>query len=419
MHEIVPLNEGQLEGVRKFDSFYLDPKTQVMKLIGESGTGKSTLVKYLLNHLDDLHSMAKLLDPSYEPLDLIVSATTHQACEALTISTDGVYEVRTIHSVLCLRLNKDLKTGKSELIPRLPQGHPDLPKDSLIVVDEVSFMDQKLLSHLYTLTENCKFLLVGDSGQLTPVGSTFMPAFAAKGIEHTLSKVERQAAGPLFDLCKEFRKTVFESTWPKIELDGEELIHLPRLEWEAEIYNAFMNPEVYGNCKVLAYTNAAVINMNNMLSSKINGSAAPKAGQRMLCNTAVTNRTEQIKTNEEVLIIDIQPGHRWGLPGYNLQLAGMKRMYFMPTSRDDLKMVIKTARNEDDFALLGEIDGMAIDLRPSFSCTVNKSQGSTFDTVFIDLDDIGRYVRSANQLARALYVSYSRARKRVIMTGDL
>lgn len=65
------------------------------------------------------------------------------------------------------------------------------------------------------------------------------------------------------------------------------------------------------------------------------------------------------------------------------------------------------------------MEGFVIDLRPSFACTVTKSQGSTFDWVFIDLDDICKRIHHPNQLARALYVAFSRARQGVIMTGDM
>jgi ATP-dependent exoDNAse (exonuclease V) alpha subunit len=60
-----------------------------------------------------------------------------------------------------------------------------------------------------------------------------------------------------------------------------------------------------------------------------------------------------------------------------------------------------------------------IDLRPSFAQTVNKSQGSTYDIVMIDLNDICSKCRTLEQLARILYVALSRGRSRIIMTGDL
>lgn len=63
------------------------------------------------------------------------------------------------------------------------------------------------------------------------------------------------------------------------------------------------------------------------------------------------------------------------------------------------------------------IDGW-IDLRAAYACTINKAQGSTYDKVFIDLDDIKK-CNSGNQIARMLYVGVSRARLIVYLCGDL
>jgi ATP-dependent exoDNAse (exonuclease V) alpha subunit len=57
-------------------------------------------------------------------------------------------------------------------------------------------------------------------------------------------------------------------------------------------------------------------------------------------------------------------------------------------------------------------------LRAAYAQTINKSQGSTYDRVFIDLDDLAR-CSSGDQLARMLYVGFSRARHQVFLTGDL
>ena len=59
-----------------------------------------------------------------------------------------------------------------------------------------------------------------------------------------------------------------------------------------------------------------------------------------------------------------------------------------------------------------------LDLRSQYASTVHKAQGSSYDEVFIDLWDIGRCNRPSDT-ARMLYVSISRARKRVILSGEL
>lgn len=90
----------------------------------------------------------------------------------------------------------------------------------------------------------------------------------------------------------------------------------------------------------------------------------------------------------------------------------------MPNSRQAKQDRLKQARADEDFHLVEEMESRWIDLRAAYACTINKAQGSTYDKVFIDLDDIRR-CNSGNQIARMLYVAVSRARHQVIFTGDL
>ena len=73
---------------------------------------------------------------------------------------------------------------------------------------------------------------------------------------------------------------------------------------------------------------------------------------------------------------------------------------------------------QKDWTKAYSIEENIADLRPSTSCTVHKSQGSTYDTVFIDLANIGTCTHN-NELARMLYVAVTRARSRIVMHGGL
>ena len=58
------------------------------------------------------------------------------------------------------------------------------------------------------------------------------------------------------------------------------------------------------------------------------------------------------------------------------------------------------------------------DLRYTYASTINKAQGSTYDTVYIDLNDLAKCNDRDLQL-RLLYVAVSRARHKVVFTGDI
>ena len=65
-----------------------------------------------------------------------------------------------------------------------------------------------------------------------------------------------------------------------------------------------------------------------------------------------------------------------------------------------------------------EISNQTLDLRKVEASTVHKAQGSTLDTVFIDLDDISKCTQK-QLTAKLLYVAASRARKKIIFFGEL
>jgi ATP-dependent exoDNAse (exonuclease V) alpha subunit len=91
---------------------------------------------------------------------------------------------------------------------------------------------------------------------------------------------------------------------------------------------------------------------------------------------------------------------------------------FHPKSLAEKNERIKVARAAEDTNLLAIIENSWVDLRGAYACTINKAQGSTFDSVFLDLDDVSR-CNSGDQIARMLYVAVSRARNHVYLCGDL
>jgi len=91
---------------------------------------------------------------------------------------------------------------------------------------------------------------------------------------------------------------------------------------------------------------------------------------------------------------------------------------FMAKHQQDVKKLLKQLKAKGSRGTATEIETEWVDLRAAYSCTINKSQGSTYRKVFIDLDDIKR-CRTPNTVARLMYVAVSRASEQVIMTGDL
>lgn len=412
-----PLTEGQLKGYELFSRFFMDPMENVMCLKGWSGTGKSTLVQYILLMIPKLNDMIKLLDPDYKPMDICLTATTNPAAEALFTSIDMMMETSTVHSKLGLLPLKDFKTGKSTLV--IKRGAEKL-YNTVLFIDEASYIDQAMLSLIFQQCENCKIVFIGDHGQMTPITSNYMPAFEMNRNEIELTEPVRQVPGtPLSKLIMNLRDTVFTGNWHKFEMDDQMLRRVDQTTFEHMAYQAFTNPDKAGTTKILTYSNNGVSHYNTLMTQQVDGESEMYVGQRMVANEFANLGASSIKNGEEVLIEHINKGSDFEVEGYYLNLRGKQGTFFMPKSLAEKKSRLSKARAADDYPAMKIISDEWVDLRPTYACTVNKSQGSTFNTGFIDLNDICNKIRTGNQLARALYVGVSRFRDRVIFTGDI
>ena len=410
----ITLTEDQQKAMNAFQQFLFDPTETVFVLSGYSGCGKSTLVRTLLDKLPAFMKTVKLINPSQKDYEVALTATTNKAAENLARITGG--SATTIHSFLSLRVNTDYKTGVTTLTPR--NWHP--VENYLLFIDEASYIDSKLLELIFKLTNKCKIVFVGDPAQLTPVKGSTTPVFGANFNGAALTQVVRQAEGnPIVDLSTKFRHTVNTGEFFSFKPDGHHIQHLNEMDFHQAIINEFARPDwSYADSKILAWTNKKVIAYNQFVRNQVKGSPDFHVGDYAVCNSYVQLGKTGIKTDELVEITDIGGWTEMHeVKGRFFELNGTTQVFF-PNSLEEVAARIKKAKAADHFHLVATIENTWIDLRAAYACTINKSQGSTFDKVFIDLSDVSR-CNSGDQIARMLYVAVSRARSQVFLTGDL
>ena len=123
------------------------------------------------------------------------------------------------------------------------------------------------------------------------------------------------------------------------------------------------------------------------------------------------------KTDELVLITGISPPEvEHGIKGRYYTLNYVVTAFCPDSFQEAHKRYVQAVKGKE-LRVAEQIDKDWVDLRSVYACTINKSQGSTYDKVFIDLDDL-KGCRNNEQIARMLYVGVSRARHQVILTGD-
>lgn len=408
------LTADQEAALSAFYAFLVDPIESVFVLSGYSGCGKTTLVSTLLDRLPDFMRMVRLVDPSQEDYTVELTATTNKAAENLSHITGQ--SVATIHSYLGLRVQTDYRTNSTTLIPRSMEKKQGV----LLFVDEASYVDSYLLAYIFRLTHQCKIVFIGDPAQLAPVKSSGTPVFAAGFTGAQLQQVVRQAEGnPIVDLSTKFRHTVNTGEFFSFKPDGHHIKHMTPDEFKLAIQQEFTRPDWrYKDSKILAWTNKCVIGYNQYVRNLAKGDPHFQVDDYAVCNSFLTVGRQSLKTDQMVQITNIsEEMESHGVKGKQFTLDNTFRV-FMPNSLEDKNAAIKKARTNDDVGTVAMMESQWVDLRAAYASTVNKSQGSTFDKVFIDLADLSK-CSNANTLARMLYVAVSRARSQVFFVGDL
>lgn len=416
------LNQGQKDAAEAFfDFLFTDEKEFIIS--GPAGVGKTYLMNYIIdNTMPQYIDMCKLvnIDPRY--FNVTMTATTNKAAEVLGHATKR--PTQTIHSFLGLMIRNDFKTGKTFLDKN---RNWTIHRNLIIFIDECSMIDSELLKHIHAATEDCKIVYVGDHCQLAPVNEKQSPVYASGAPFVVLSQPMRNAGQPALQaICAQLRGTVETGVfWPVHVVPGV-IEHRDDLGMQAELQNQLLQQT--HDVRVLAYTNKRVNEYNDYIRGMRNLPPQFQEGEIVVNTNAFRWGKHMLAVEAEVEITKIHGTHTVTLTD-SIQLEvininfidNFNRHYErvpIPVDMDKYKELTKFFAKKKDWPTYFHLRDEYIDLRPRDAATVHKSQGSTYETVFIDLGDIsGCY--DAAQVARLLYVAFSRAKNRVILYGSL
>lgn len=409
----ITLTADQEIAKKKILAFFAERDSHIFVLRGYAGTGKTTLVKEILKQLPKIDQLAKMVNPEYVPREVALCATTHKASEALSNATN--HEVNTVHSHMSLQVRMNYETGKNYIARKYGA---DLVENQIIFIDEASYIDDTLLTMIMNSVRDCKIVFMGDPTQLTPVGSTVTPVFERGFPEAELRQVVRQDDGnPIKTVCAGLRDFIEgKAKFPRIPIDGTYIKRVPRADFDAIVLQEFTDKDWQtADSKMLAWTNSRVTMYNNALRKKATGRPELHVGDVVVNNHYVKVGKQSIKTDATVIVTSIEQGHQYGYAGKMIDTDRCNNL-FLPDSMEARERAL--LKHKGNAAAMRAIKETWCDLRPAYCCTVNKSQGSTYDRAFIDFDDIFKN-DDMNQVARMLYVSISRARHSVTITGNM
>jgi exodeoxyribonuclease-5 len=168
--------DDQSDALKKIAGYICDNNNDVIFLMtGYAGTGKTSVISSIVKTLDLLRMKSVLLAPTGRAAKVLSSYSGRQTF--------------TIHKKIYRQKSSKDGVGNFSL-------DRNLHKDTFFIVDEASMVSNSsgdsslfgsgrllddLIEYVYSGTD-CKLIIVGDTAQLPPVGSTVSPALDAEAL---------------------------------------------------------------------------------------------------------------------------------------------------------------------------------------------------------------------------------------------
>jgi exodeoxyribonuclease V len=401
---VIRLNPDQNIAMVKVLDFIENPNQRAFGLYGYAGTGKTTTICQALRGQDQV----------------CLSAPTHKAVAVLSgMSSDNAFACSTIHSLLgCKKLTVE---GNTTYQPDL--SRPQRIKNySIIVIDECSMIGEDLYGWIDDATRNTriKIIYMGDPLQLPPVGDVKLsPAISIPG--HKLEKIMRNQ-GAVQKAATDVRLNI-KSRSPALPRDAECADGIvknynDRNQWLTDILDDL------DRCKVLAYTNMSVDSVNKWIRTQLFGdNASPfEVGERLVVKSTHEAAGATLHTETEIIVKTKYEANHLGLDCWrlgvmvkdtslSLEIFAMDDAQKKPY-KEALIRAKKNAQETKKWEKYNELSESFCGVRPGWATTIHKSQGSTYEHVYVDQTDVLSAASKDFDLRnRLLYVAYSRAKK--------
>ncbi|HEY9877717.1 MAG TPA: AAA family ATPase [Leptolyngbyaceae cyanobacterium] len=421
----LPLTEEQWSALQALESF-VNSDEKLYLLTGYAGTGKTTLLQVLLNRFRQQRDRRKV----------VLTAFSNKATKVLSrmASFWGLdIDCMTCCQLLALRPVIDDESGRQVFQSDRKQAS-QIDRFRLVIVDECSMINEEmwglLVNAVSSLHSRTQLLFVGDAAQLPPVGEPESPCFRQIYQRFDLTQVVRYG-GAIGVLAEDIRRNLERDRFPRFHTNTNAertegcFAISNRQQWEALMLKAFTSEAYQRNpdqVRSLAYTNRRVNQLNQKIRTAIYGPNAARfvPGERLIAiNPCLEEEAIVLPTSAECEVLQVIKGREGNWPIWFLEIetedGKFKTLRVLHESGvADYQAKLSVFANEKRWQEFWDLKQFFHEVDYAYSLTIHKSQGSTFQDVFVDLPSMraNPNVVERNQLC---YVAFTRAAKRLFI----
>jgi ATP-dependent exoDNAse (exonuclease V) alpha subunit len=424
----------KLENIIKTDMMW----DNEISLSGAAGTGKTYLTTKLV----------KKLISSYH---ITITAPTHKALQVLrqNLLSEEIenVETKTLQSFLNIKLITDFDKGIQKFEP-IKSKEKDNSKTDILIVDESSMISQDLYDYIINAIEKQRVkavLFVGDEFQLLPIDGNDNKVLNIRN-KYKLEKIVRQAQDSyIINVATKARDIIKSKKYITLRefFDDESFKHkIKFINTEKEFHDDFCTPDTWAKKdKVIAsFTNKSVEYHNKIIRERFwnaqNIFEIPTllSGDKVIFQEANVIDDKIVHQNSD--IVEISSASKTFLESLNINFWDCKDLsnrpfkVIDPSSKGRFEMILsklaQSAKFEKDYeqrskkwAFFFDTKETFVDIKYIYASTIHKLQGSTYETVYIDLRDIEK-MSDKDMMYRLLYVAITRASKdvKILLPND-
>lgn len=425
------LTEDQQRAATAIIDFLLSQESEMI-LSASAGCGKSFLVSWFLKegYSRYIQTCSERHLPVRYPTEPVVVATTNKAADVLSNNLEKA--VPTIHKYIGLIVKNDFKTGSTYLEKK---DSFTQKFNKIVFIDECSMVDSYLYAYINEALINCKVIYVGDKDQLAPVKSGLSPIFDPKkkiSVVELTENVRLKNHPEMQELALQLKTTVQTKEFLPIKMRKGVIEHLSGKDFQSKVNELFLVPNSVN--KIVTYTNKKALAYNNYIKYNLRKYEAPYVvGEHYLVNSVLftllpDNHKEVLfNTDEEIIIDAVADPITYSHCSLHFDVVPVQAhttynsspvSFLAPVDSTEFIDALKYEAKMKNWSTYFKLKEFIADVRLADCSTVHKAQGSTYQNIFIDLDDLS-ICKSYETAARLLYVACTRATDHVYLYGEL